>query len=500
MSFESETTPPDAVAVEALSKGYRIYNHPRDRLLQGLLPGGRRRYREFWALRNVQFRLGRGRTLGVVGRNGSGKSTLLQLICGTLTPSAGTVHTSGRIGALLELGSGFDPDFTGLENIFINGTLLGMSRQEIEARLEAIIAFADIGDFIHQPVKTYSSGMAVRLAFSVQANTDPEVLVVDEALAVGDELFQRKCYARLEQLKASGTSILLVTHSCPQIVNHCDLALLLHRGRQRLLGDPKEVTDIYQRLSGSPDDVWDRELPPHDTTAVGTPAGAGTAAGNPEDDAGSLDSRRPAASGIEGLVSRSRVEYPSRGARIEALEVRDAAGNPCDSLPFGMPFRVWIRYSIDKPLREPRFACRLTDTGGIRLTGQIWSEAAAADETGSSRDFAALVRQGSGTGWLEFRFTGALQPGFYFLSASIWEGPRRTGDYVHRITDALAMRVQLNDGVKTSFGLCDLTQSPPEEDVWECLPTMRNRHQADPEPSLSGPGGLAQAVTGWLDG
>ena len=189
--------------------------------------------------------------MGVVGRNGSGKSTLLQLLCGTLTPTSGTVAIEGRVAALLELGSGFNPEFTGLENIYLNAALLGLSRDETDANLDAILAFADIGDFVHQPVKTYSSGMALRLAFAVQANIQPDVLVVDEALAVGDEFFQRKCFKHLEKLKENGTSILLVTHNCGQILQHCDQAMLLHKGQLEFLGRPKSITTIYQRLINS---------------------------------------------------------------------------------------------------------------------------------------------------------------------------------------------------------------------------------------------------------
>ena len=218
-----------AVQVYNLSKCYRTYKHPRDRLLQTLWGRDRRGkpkrfYSDFWALQELSFKLPRGQTLGVVGRNGSGKSTLLQLLCGTLEPTSGKVQVRGRVGALLELGSGFNPEFTGLENVYFNAAVLGLSKVETDKRLDQILAFADIGDFIHQPVKTYSSGMTVRLAFAVQAHINPDVLVVDEALAVGDELFQKKCYAHLERLKEGGTAVLLVSHSCPAIIQHCDKA------------------------------------------------------------------------------------------------------------------------------------------------------------------------------------------------------------------------------------------------------------------------------------
>ena len=234
------------VDAQGLGKCYRIYAKPVHRLLQGLVGVETKRYfREFWALRGVDLQVRHGETVGVVGRNGSGKSTLLQLLAGTLTPTEGAVKVHGRVAALLELGSGFNPEFTGRENVYLNAAVLGLDRQEIESKLDAILAFADIGEFIDQPVRNYSSGMVVRLAFAVQAQVDPQLLIVDEALAVGDARFQAKCFARLKQLKDAGTAILLVSHSADQIVQHCDRAYLLDGGRQLLQGHPKDVVNRY---------------------------------------------------------------------------------------------------------------------------------------------------------------------------------------------------------------------------------------------------------------
>jgi len=245
-----------AIKVENLSKCYQIYDQPRDRLKQFLLPRLRRLvglspnqyYREFWALKDVSFEVKKGETVGIIGRNGSGKSTLLQMICGTLSPTTGSIATHGRIAALLELGSGFNPDFTGRENVYMNASILGLSKDEIDARFDEIAAFADIGEFIEQPVKTYSSGMMVRLAFAVQAQVDPNILIVDEALAVGDAKFQARCFERLKQLKEGGTSILLVTHSTEQIVTHCSRAVLLDHGNVIEAGDSKRVVNCYLDL------------------------------------------------------------------------------------------------------------------------------------------------------------------------------------------------------------------------------------------------------------
>lgn len=245
-----------AIRVQNLSKCYQIYNKPHDRLKQSLYPRlqrfigqpAKQYHREFWALQNVSFEVRRGETVGIIGRNGSGKSTLLQIICGTLAPTSGSIETKGRIAALLELGSGFNPEFTGRENVYMNGTVLGLSKEEIDERFDAIASFADIGQFIEQPVKTYSSGMSVRLAFAVQAQIDPNILIVDEALSVGDAKFQAKCFARLQQLKENGTSVLLVTHSSEQIVTHCSYALLLNEGIQLETGEPRRVVNRYMDL------------------------------------------------------------------------------------------------------------------------------------------------------------------------------------------------------------------------------------------------------------
>lgn len=240
------------IRVEALSKCYQIYEHPRDRLKQFVLPRVRsalgrpdkRYYREFWALQDVSFEVGRGETVGIIGRNGSGKSTLLQMICGTLNPTAGSVRTQGRIAALLELGSGFNPEFSGRENVYLNGSVLGLSREEVDARFPAIAAFADIGEFIEQPVKTYSSGMMVRLAFAVIAHVDADILIIDEALAVGDAFFTQKCMRFLRDFMKRGT-VLFVSHDTSSVRSLCNRAIWLDKGRIIDSGSPKDVCERY---------------------------------------------------------------------------------------------------------------------------------------------------------------------------------------------------------------------------------------------------------------
>lgn len=248
MSFESANTSLDmeraVIEVQEVGKCYQIYERPQDRLKQMLWRGRRRCYREFWALRDVSFNIRHGETVGVIGRNGSGKSTLLKMLCGTLTPTTGTLTIQGRVAALLELGTGFNPEFTGRENVYLNAAILGLDDTEIEHYLPEILAFADIGDFIDQPVKTYSSGMAVRLAFAVIAHVRADILVIDEALAVGDVFFVQKCMRFLREFKQRGT-LFFVSHDTGAVVNLCDRVIWLEEGRIREVGPAKTVCQHY---------------------------------------------------------------------------------------------------------------------------------------------------------------------------------------------------------------------------------------------------------------
>lgn len=241
-------TDTSAIRVQGLSKKYQLYNRPIDRLKE-LVAQGRKRYHEdFWALHDVSFDVPKGRTIGVVGRNGSGKSTLLQVLAGTLQPSTGSVTVHGRVAALLELGAGFNPEFTGRENVMMNGAIMGFTQAEMEERFPRICAFAEIGDFIDQPVKTYSSGMYVRLAFATAINVDPDILLVDEALAVGDAVFQYRCIRRIRELKEQGVTIFFVSHDLSAVKNLCDHALLIDRGRLVAEGEPYDIINQYQAI------------------------------------------------------------------------------------------------------------------------------------------------------------------------------------------------------------------------------------------------------------
>ena len=434
-----EEASPIAIRTQGLGKCYRILPSPRARLLQGLWPGQRQFFKPFWALQDLSFSLEAGQTLGIVGCNGSGKSTLLQLLCGTLTPTTGTVQCKGRVAALLELGSGFNPEFTGLENIQLNATLLGLSQEEIDQCLDKILAFADIGSFVDQPVKTYSSGMALRLAFAVQAMIYPDVLIVDEALAVGDELFQRKCFKHLETLKSNGTSILLVSHNCAQIVQHCDQALLLHQGKMACMGQPKLITTVYQRLLNTQSDTWSQEA---------------NELFQALERAQEQDRSKEAEALQQGfdpaLQPETTTSYPSCGLRIESVLTLDSQGHQINVIYQGDEFKIRISYFADQSLDHLELACNLASHSGQVIAGQRFPEL--------GQGLASIQANQSFS--CTFSFRGNLSPGVYFISAGAWNTPERK--YLHRIVDACAIRILPSLQTTYSFGLVDLGTGKPE--------------------------------------
>ena len=240
-----------AVRVQGISKSYKLYGSPKDRLIESFDPFGKKRHKPFNALQDVKLDIPAGSTTGIIGRNGSGKSTLLQCICGIVTPTAGQIEVDGKIAALLELGAGFNPEFTGRENLYINGAILGLSTEEIDQRLDDIMDFAGIGEYIDQPVRTYSSGMYVRLAFAIAIHVDPEILIVDEALAVGDIHFQARCFDRFHKFREQGVTVIFVTHDLNMVTRYCDQAFLLDAGKIKASGTPREVVAEYRKVEVS---------------------------------------------------------------------------------------------------------------------------------------------------------------------------------------------------------------------------------------------------------
>jgi lipopolysaccharide transport system ATP-binding protein len=341
------------VSARSLKKSYQIYSSPRARLMQFLVPRVQRwlgfqessYFQDFHALQDVSLTVRRGETVGILGRNGSGKSTLLQLICGTLSPSQGEVVTSGRVAALLELGSGFNPEFTGRENVHLNGALMGFTRKQVDERFDAIARFADIGGFIDQPTKTYSSGMVVRLAFATAIHVDPDLLVIDEALAVGDTAFQQKCLNRIRQMQRNGVSILLVTHSTNTVAEYCDRAIYLKRGRMVADGACREIVKLYA------DDMVEEEggivLPLVDA-APGQHLAAGTGGAQLQAE----PAEPPVASGPVYIV----------GATIV-----DAVGRPVCAVEHGQRIRIRLDVLAKEFVASPCFGIQILSPDGISL-------------------------------------------------------------------------------------------------------------------------------------
>ena len=428
-----------ALSVRSLSKRFELYERPVDRLKQTLWRGRRQFYREFWALRDVGFTLAPGQALGVVGRNGSGKSTLLQLVAGTLTPTSGDVETRGRVAALLELGSGFNPEFSGRENVFLNGAILGLGHAEVRALMPELLEFADIGDFVDRPVKTYSSGMALRLAFAVATAVAPRILIVDEALAVGDEAFQRKCFARIEKIRESGAAVLFVSHSPTQILELCDVALLLDGGEMVLLDEPKRVVPEYQRILYASPEAATRLR--HRIKAAGAVRAGDVAEPPAAPGAASLrDASPPVAALDPDLRSTSTIDFPAHGARIHGPRITTAAGDAVNVLVRGDAYTYRYEVEFLRSARRVRFGMMIKTTSGLELGGGTYPESGGVD---------AEIPAGARLG-VRFDFRCQLFAGVYFVNAGVMGEVDGTDTYLHRLVDAVAFRVQLDASRKQS--------------------------------------------------
>lgn len=368
-----------AITVSGISKCFEMYNSPRDRLRQFFAPKGRKYYKEFWALDDVSFSVAPGETIGILGRNGGGKSTLLQIIAGTLSPTRGEVKVNGLLAALLELGSGFNPDFTGRENVYLNGAVLGFTREQMEERFAAIEAFADIGEHIDQPVRTYSSGMYVRLAFAVQACVEPQVLIVDEALSVGDEKFQRKCYDYIEGLRAKGCAILIVTHATSTVEKFCQRAVLLHKGRLHGIGDANVIIDQYHALLYSDEKAYLRYInaqSSEENAAAPTLAPAQPVvaeADAPVDAVPAVEDAAGVPAAVEVPVLAAPVQEEQAEGRlrayIEGWAVTDAQGEPCEVYMAGQQVTITTRIRALDDIEEMQFGLLLRTVEGVSAFG-----------------------------------------------------------------------------------------------------------------------------------
>lgn len=354
-----------AIAVDHISKIYRLYDRPIDRLKEALGIGRKNYSREHYALNDVSFNVLRGETIGIIGENGAGKSTVLKIITGVVSPTSGTITVEGRISALLELGAGFNMEYSGIENIYLNGAMIGFSKEEIDRKLNDILSFADIGDFVYQPVKTYSSGMFVRLAFAVAINIEPEILIVDEALSVGDAFFQVKCYHKFEEFKKQGKTIIFVTHDLSSVNRYCDRVVLLNKGQKLAEGKPREMIDLYKRVMAG------EENPLEDRSYDGD-GDAPQTGGRREPDKGSADLAATAA----GEPWKQQMEenpysssYGTGAAKIIDYCVQDHTGRVTNVLNTGETYTIRVRVRFNQALSEPVHAVTIRNKQGTEVCG-----------------------------------------------------------------------------------------------------------------------------------
>ena len=440
------------IKVESVDKVYRIWSHPRARLTGSIVARmGRSRFlppvlrrqakaycgrvcKEFYALRNISFTVNKGETVGIIGKNGSGKSTTLKIIAGTLPPTGGRVSVSGRVAAMLELTSGFENEFTGRENVFLSAAILGLSRQETEERFDEIARFADIGEFLDQPVKTYSSGMLVRLGFAVHTTVEPEILIIDEALSVGDETFRRKCFARLDRLREEGTTILFVSHDLGSVVNLTERALFFHRGEIVMEGSPKEVTAQYQRFCHVSREQGAALIK---TLKTGKPLPAEpvevpeNASSGENVNVGRNDALQYSEHFDPNFLSQSRVDYAPQGGKLHDLRLYDEEGKEANILHRRKTYTFEYKVRFTEDCEDVTFAMLIKTMKGHDLGG---------GRTLPWDRFIKHIKKGQ-CYRIRYRFRTLLMPGVYFLNAGVEgliDGERA---YVHRIIDALVFRV-----------------------------------------------------------
>ena len=421
-----------AIQVQDVSKIYRLYEKPIDRLKESLSLTHKSYHRDFFALSNISFQVKKGETVGIIGTNGSGKSTILKIITGVLTPTTGNVRVSGVISALLELGAGFNMDYTGIENVYMNGTMMGFTRSQMDEKLPEILEFADIGDFVYQPVKTYSSGMFVRLAFALAINVEPEILIVDEALSVGDVFFQSKCYRRMEEIRKQGTTILMVTHDMGSVIKYCDRVVLLNKGHYVAEGPAGKMVDLYKKILANQMDALEEEL------------------AEMNDFSGGMDGQEVLSEDKnQGLmkdkisINPNRTEYGNGKAEIYDLGLIDERGNLTNLLLKGEYFEIKERIRFFDTIQAPIFTYTIKDKKGADLTGtNTMFEGADVKPVGQGDEYEVTFRQ---------KMT--LQGGEYLLSMSCTGFEQGEHTVYHRLYDIASITVISN---KNTVGVYDM--------------------------------------------
>jgi teichoic acid transport system ATP-binding protein len=449
-----------AIQVENVSKIYRLYDKPIDRLKESLSLTHKNYHKDFFALSDISFKVKKGETVGIIGTNGSGKSTILKIITGVLTPTSGDVKVEGVISALLELGAGFNMDYTGIENIYMNGTMMGFSRQEMDAKLQDILDFADIGDFVYQPVKTYSSGMFVRLAFALAINVEPEILIVDEALSVGDVFFQSKCYRRIEEIREHGTTTLMVTHDMGAVIKYCDRVVLLNKGHYVAEGEPGKMVDLYKKILANQMDSLQEELDAMNDFSGGLDVNSAADAdktgkhskeGQVSDADGSGDKTSAVrhTTKADGLmkdkltINPNRTEYGDGRAEIYDLGLFDERGNLTNLLLKGEYFEIKEKIRFHADIQAPIFTYTIKDKRGADLTG-----------TNTMFEGADIKPVKAGDEYeVTFRQKMTLQGGEYLLSMSCTGFEQGEHTVYHRLYDIANLTVISN---KNTVGVYDM--------------------------------------------
>ena len=435
-----------AIEVDNVQKIYKLYDKPSDRLKEAFGFGKKTKHKLHYALKGVSMKIYQGETVGIIGTNGSGKSTILKIITGVLNPTSGRVLVNGRISALLELGAGFNMEYNGIENVYLNGTMMGFSEKEIEAKLPEILSFADIGDYVYQPVKTYSNGMFVRLAFAVAINIEPEILIVDEALSVGDVFFQAKCYHKFEEFKKMGKTIVFVSHDLSSISKYCDRVYLLNQGNILGEGSPKAMIDTYKRvLVGQYDESEN----------------AGEESENLLDDE---DLQRAAAKKADGAAKDAAeasaeakgqnpnvLEYGTKQAQIEEFYITDDRGVPTNAILKGTMFTIHMKVRFMDPIPAPIFAFSVKNVIGVEITGT---------NTMIEKAFLDSVEPGDVKN-VTFTQKMNLQGGEYLLSLGVTGYNQDTFEVYHRLYDALNITV-VSD--KNTVGYYDMDSNTK---VWD---------------------------------
>lgn len=432
----------NAIEVKDVTKVYRLYDKPIDRLKESLSLSHKSYHKDFYALNGLSFQVGKGQTVGIIGTNGSGKSTILKIITGVLTPTTGEVKVEGKISALLELGAGFNMDYTGIENIYMNGTMMGYTKKEMDDKLQDILDFADIGDFVYQPVKTYSSGMFVRLAFALNINVEPEILIVDEALSVGDVFFQAKCYRKMEEIRERGTTILMVTHDMGSIIKYCDKVVLLNKGEFIAEGEPGRMVDLYKKILANQMDSLQEELD-NDFSGGIEIEGAEKKVMSSKEAAAAHTGAGVGLMKEKITINSDRTEYGDGRAEIFDLGLFDARGNLTNLLIKGEMFTIKERIRFNAPLQNPIFTYTIRDKKGMDLSG-----------TNTMYEGADVKPVGPGDVYdVSFTQKMTLQGGEYLLSMSCtgFEGEEHV--VYHRLYNVANITVISN---KNTVGVYDM--------------------------------------------